>query len=474
MRAQTRIFHLTDIEGNLNAFSNAINKSTIVGCNEAFQLAFKKGQGTPYFIFGGDVQDRGSSDLKILNALVEFKEKYPEQVILLAGNRDITKNRLKIELDPRWIRERLLHGISPRWVPADKPTVPLDYVLNLMREKKGGETVCEETITNFINQLSIEQCQLVYLRWMFEKTMGCPNAFRYRREELSREFNKEVVTDEEVLANFLFETSPDGLSGRYLQLAQIAAIIPNSKVLAIHGGIKPTSLGRIPQHPVFFDDAQQWVKQFNQWYQEQITHWIDYKPTMLTVPACTALDESVLPIPGKNKFIITEDNLGGDREFVEIDTRVANYLTNNEINLVLTGHQPIGDHPAILRHSNLLFINGDTGYAKSDPKSPDDTRGATCHTLEIRANSEETQCCIKATLSDFTLVTTQLKINSQGILGDPYIGTILPGHGLVQCQLDKDHYRIAYQKGFNVSYQNLSLGELDARINKDPLAHFRS
>lgn len=464
MDKATRIFHLTDTEGDARSFFNAINKSSIVRCNTQFQLSFNESDATPYFVFGGDAQDRGPNDLKILRALVAFKEKHPENVILLAGNRDITKNRMKIELDPAQIRNRLMHSAAPRWLPVDKPTFPRDYVVNLMREKGVAHSLTEEGISGFINTLSLEQCQLIYLHWMLEKTMGCPNTFRYRREELARVLHQPDVTDEEVLHNFIFETSPEGVSGKYLQLAQIAAIIPNTNVLVVHGGLTPTSIGRIPDNPQYFDELPVWIDAFNQWYRKQIEDWLHFDASSLTIPACTALDQSVLPIPGKNKFIITEDNLGKDREFIGIKPEVVSYLERNRIQVVLSGHQPGGDHPVVIRDNNLVFINGDTGYAKFDPKNQDDTRGPTCHTLELLANSEETLCFINATLSDNTHVTTHLKVNVSGVSGDPYIGTILPGEGLIQCKLDQG-YRLANQKGFNVTYRTVKVEDIEERIN---------
>jgi hypothetical protein len=464
MGQATRIFHLTDTEGDAQSFFNAINKSSIVRCNAQFQLSFKESDAMPYFVFGGDAQDRGSNDLKILRALVAFKEKHPDNVILLAGNRDITKNRMKIELDPALIRSRLMHSASPRWLSVDKPTVPRDYVINLMQERGVAHQLTQEMISHFINSLSLEQCQLIYLQWMLEKTMGCPKTFHYRREELARILNREDITDEEVLHNFIFETSPEGVSGNYLKLAQIAAIIPNTGVLVIHGGLTPTSIGRIPENSHYFEDVHVWINAFNQWYGKQIENWVDFDASSLTIPACTALDQSVLPIPGQNKFIITEDNLGKNREFIEINPEVVSYLERNRIQVVLSGHQPGGDHPVIIRGNNLLFINGDTGYAKFDPKNPDDTRGPTCHTLELLADSEETLCSINATLSDNTQVTTQLKVNSSGVSGDPYIGNILPGEGLIQCKLDEG-YRIVNQKGFNVTYSCVKVEEIEEKIN---------
>jgi len=51
------------------------------------------------FIFGGDSQDKGIGDIRFVTMLLELKEIYGERVILIIGNRDINKLRLKVELN---------------------------------------------------------------------------------------------------------------------------------------------------------------------------------------------------------------------------------------------------------------------------------------------------------------------------------------------------------------------------------------
>ena len=417
-----------------------------------------------YFIYGGDVTDRGNRDLEITQLLIDFKKRHPENVFLIVGNREIKNNRFKIELDPLLIKERLLHSKPPRWISTQ--TVPLDYVLaDMATNGKKVKADDIEAIQNYVSSLSTEKCQLLYLRWMLEKTMGCPHTFRYRREEIERLQPKKTITDEDVLKNFLNETSPDGLMGQYLQHAQVGVIIPDTGVLAVHGGISEFNVGRIPgmspeEKPI--SDAALWIQKFNQWYAEQIKQWIALKPKTLTEPAFTKLDEIVLPIPGQHKSVITADMLNKERQFKEIPPSVGEYLKSNGMQIVLTGHQPCGDYPAVLRddHQNILFINGDTGYAKIDPKNPDDTRGQASHTLEISATKDVAAIDIDATLSNGTKAITQLTTTSDGIVGDPYIGKILSDGNLVQCRLADGKYRLAQQKGFQVTYMELSEPEL--------------
>ena len=95
--------YCTDIEGNYTYWKRFIQLSTVLyyspsspsSSNSSNQIFLKK---DCYFIYGGDVCDRGSGDLRILNDLIQLKLKYPENVYLILGNRDLNKMRLLTEL----------------------------------------------------------------------------------------------------------------------------------------------------------------------------------------------------------------------------------------------------------------------------------------------------------------------------------------------------------------------------------------
>lgn len=51
-----------------------------------------------HFVFGGDVCDRGNGDIRILQDLIHLKQKYPDRVHFIMGNRDVNKLRLPVAL----------------------------------------------------------------------------------------------------------------------------------------------------------------------------------------------------------------------------------------------------------------------------------------------------------------------------------------------------------------------------------------
>jgi hypothetical protein len=464
----THVLHVTDTEGTQFA-QKAFQKSSILRFNPDNGLHFNKTQGKPHLIYGGDATDRGKYDLAVTEMLVDFKKRHPDQVTLLVGNREIKNTRFAVELHPDTIRERLLKTASPYWVP--QLTLPLDYVIAEM--KASGMEANKDTAIAYVNSLSIEKCQIIYLKWMLEKTMGSPNTFRYRRAELSALTHKSNPSEEEVLQSFIKETLPSGLMGEYLQLAQVGVIVPNTGILAVHGGLTSYNLGRIPSmqdHEAPIQDAREWLTEFNHWYQTQINKWIHFKPNHLNQPGTTELDQCVLPIPGKQKYVITADMLNKERQFVTISEEVNHYLNRNKLSIVLTGHQPCGDHPCVIRNTtnNALFINGDTGYA-IEPVNADDTRGNACHTVEMAVDDNQaTEVTIHATLPDKTEVRTELRVLADKIEGDPYIGIVLNDHRLVQCRLANGDYRLAEQKGFKVNYSTVKAENMTALIDPAP------
>lgn len=461
----SQILHITDCEGS-EAFFKAINNSSIVKYDPVNGLSFHQTEGTPYFIFGGDVTDRGNHDLAITRLLVEFKKRHPENVFLIAGNRELIKCRFKIELAPELIRARLLKTVQPHWIT--QATLPLDYVKARMSAENS-----QQSVEDYVNSLSIAQCQIIYLKWMLEKTMGCPHSFRYRREELARSQNSKLISDEDILQSFLEQTSPEGVTGQYLQLAQIGVIVPGTGVMSVHGGLQPTSIGRHPgmkPEAGRIANAKCWINQFNAWYQEQIRYWIDFRPAELTRPACTPLDDCILQPANVPKTVITDWMLNKERQFVDVAPEVSRYLHDNKINVVLTGHQPSGDHPVVLRSAhNAVFVNGDTGYAAFSASDPDDTRGAAIHTLEVDASMANASISINAVLPDNTQVTTRLSIKPDGIEGDPYVGKVSQDHQLVQCRLPNGDYRLICQKGFQTQYAVMPASEIGNIFASQPV-----
>lgn len=93
---ETEVEALSDLEGNKNRLDDFLSQSENLILDEKGRLKVKEGA---HFVYVGDVMDRGPNSRKILEMLVDLKERQPNQVTLIAGNRDINKIRLALELN---------------------------------------------------------------------------------------------------------------------------------------------------------------------------------------------------------------------------------------------------------------------------------------------------------------------------------------------------------------------------------------
>jgi hypothetical protein len=84
-------------------------------------------------VFGGDVCDKWSGTMRLVSVLVAAKEKYPDRVFLLLGNRDVNKVRFIQELVPP------LESIPLDNIPADVESKQYpstrSFLLNLARSQ---------------------------------------------------------------------------------------------------------------------------------------------------------------------------------------------------------------------------------------------------------------------------------------------------------------------------------------------------
>lgn len=121
----TRIDFVTDIEGNLDYFAAWLSRCSAVRLERdvpgdplrtgglRLQLADHCA-----FVHGGDAFDKGSGDLRVARLLVDLKQRHPDRVFLLLGNRDVNKLRLAAELRPEELAlHRQFHVPGPFFAP---------------------------------------------------------------------------------------------------------------------------------------------------------------------------------------------------------------------------------------------------------------------------------------------------------------------------------------------------------------------
>ena len=243
--SETIVGYVTDVEGNLSYFDRWVAESGVLRYREGTQdleLVHERA----YFVYGGDVMDRGDGSLRLARRLVDLKKRYPERVVLLAGNRDLNKVRLTSELASDDLARPYNSIPGPFWDPK-APTLA-QYLENLAAERAVPAAELD--------------CRAERLRYYLRHTLGCPHTFEMRRSELALLANGggrsdgtvgaggaggnrcetvNVVSDEEVVQSMLDDIRPPdkgercGVLREYLGLSCIAACLGNT--MFVHGAM---------------------------------------------------------------------------------------------------------------------------------------------------------------------------------------------------------------------------------------------
>lgn len=285
-----RIGYLSDIEGNWEYFLECVKRSNVleweethppssippnINNNNEAVTTFQRLTLSPNtkLIYGGDTVDKGTGDIRLVRALVSLKKRYPTRVHLLVGNRDLNKLRLSSELSESDMKIDFDDGDDnnfgkPFWNNNAKS---LKEYLEELREEQGANASLDELNT-----------RAERLRYMFQHTLGCPDTFEFRREEirvLAQTYGeypaksdthdvtpiqhaKEVdileepaisieISDDQVVDSFLYEMSPEGSLRQYLHLSSIAAIVGNT--IFVHGAIDRLTMKYVPSPNTKFE-----------------------------------------------------------------------------------------------------------------------------------------------------------------------------------------------------------------------------
>jgi len=189
-----------------------------------------------HFVYGGDTVDKGPGDIRLVRALVSLKKRYPDRVHLLVGNRDLNKLRLPSELSASDMNRDLEDIPKPFW---DRGAKSLKEYLE--------EAMLERDVPTGANNLDEFNNRAERLRYILRHTLGCPDTFEFRREEiqiltqifgqypprlethdftpigdLDNEPSYIRVDDEDVVNSFLYEISKEGSLYQYLKLSQVS------------------------------------------------------------------------------------------------------------------------------------------------------------------------------------------------------------------------------------------------------------
>lgn len=294
-----KIATLTDVEGRWDKLEDFARDNPVLRL-EGGRLELEE---DGVLVFGGDAVDRGPAGRRILKVLVDAADRWPDRVILLAGNRDINKLRLARELNGR-----------PRDGAPDADRAEL-------------------------------------LRWTLAHTMGAGSAFGHRQAELS-------CTPDEVVDSFLEDLEPEGLIWRYLERARLGFRWEHT--LFLHGGVTVENYGRIPgASSVGHVDA--WLAGLQDFFRRQLDAF--RRAPRGTGHAELVAYQAPLPGTRANQQSVVYGRMAlPDGNPVLPPLPLQKLLLQQGIQRVVIGHTPAGDSPALLRRGEFEMIAADNSY----------------------------------------------------------------------------------------------------------------
>ena len=472
-----RLGYVTDVEGNLDYFLSYVHQSTVLSTvddiydsnerqqQQHLQLELNDPEHS-YFVFGGDAVDKGPGDIRLVRALVDLKRRYPTRVFLLVGNRDLNKVRLTAELSAEDM-DRPIDEIPPPHWDLKAPTLR-EYLERIIEDEKARQKEQKDSTTpRSIQSLNTRVRRLHY---MLEKTLGCPNTFEFRRQELSLLQNRDLqdITDEEVVENFLYEIEQGSLY-EYLSVANVAVVVGNT--LFCHGAVDRRTMQFVPSTTTRFESpkskppaatmastVEDWVEGLNLYLQEGLK---DYKARpKWDSDRTTRGGESLLALQNRaamwGRSIVSncygdggcittantaqvrnDPNRIASEDFDALafnrvcsdpaDPVVAEWLSSNGIQRVVVGHKPTGDCPSVLSavHTGVEIVSADTSFSDT---SAVDKRGCAHCSVELCGSSPlDNRLRLVGTLRDGRSYDCEFHRlypggGIDGTVGDPHLG----------------------------------------------------
>ena len=294
-----KIATLTDVEGRWSKIEDFARDNPVLRLEGGRLELEEEGM----LVFGGDAVDRGPDGRRILKLFVEAADRWPDRVILLAGNRDINKIRLARELNGQ-----------PRAGAPDTDRAEL-------------------------------------LRWTLAHSMGAGSAFGHRQAELD-------CTPDEVVDSFLEDLEPEGLIWRYLERARLGFRWEHT--LFLHGGVTTENYGRIPGTTTV-ENVDAWLAGLQDFYRRQLDAF--RRAPRGTGHAELVAYQAPLPGTRANQQSVVYGRMAlPDGNPVLPPLPLQKQLLQQGIRRVVIGHTPAGDSPALLRRGEFEMIAADNSY----------------------------------------------------------------------------------------------------------------
>ena len=298
--------------------------------------------------------------------------------------------------------------------------------------------------------------------------MGADGAFDRRRQELAilRGCEKGQVSDADLVQSYRDECDPAKPEGnfmlQYLQRAQLGYVF--GQTLFVHGGLSASTVGAVPSVPAVERRVIPWVQKLNAWARKEVAAFVSdpyagknsrsRKGAGLTDYGVDGGNEGATVV--YNSFL---DNGNGK----PLDKAVQQFLLDSGIVTVVSGHQPHGDCPLVMKTGQTTVITADTSYSQMGANSwwGPDNRGdkAVSEVLVYPDGSSRVHGC----LADGSMIDYTLR---EGV-GDEFVGRQLANGSWVKARTVSGDYVLCLGEGYRLTVTRQTEAQMAALTPAD-------
>lgn len=442
--------YVTDVEGNWEYFVRFVHLSEVLywDGDEPPTPGMLRLRENGMLVFGGDAPDKGPGDIRFVKTLLELKRKYPHKVIIILGNRDLIKLRMYAELAPGEERSA--------WTPPWDTKVP--------------------SYTSYCEEQKLEMNLVNKLKWMLQYTMGSQDTtFGTRKYELA--LLGLPHSDADVVESYRSSVDPRGRDPWMLEFllhGRIAAILGDT--LFVHAGVQDESYGVVPGRADRCSTVHGWADQLNAWKARELSNFLNQPGWRNEGGVRVRGAEELIRYgtPGAGNTTVIYFNPFVDGNPVRRSTEVEKYLSDSGITRVISGHQPHGQTPTVVRHPNtgLLVVTADTSRSDGSAEklfNRANNRGLSATVVRIKGPWLH----LEGQLNDGTKHACKLHTDiNRDELPDALVGRQLTNNSWVKTVLKEDgpaEVRViaALGKGFQVVVEFLTKTQACAMLRPE-------
>jgi hypothetical protein len=203
MSELNNVYFFSDLEGRIPP---TFLKNSLKNVSDLLEV-LQPGSDTKNFfenngiVFCGDLIDRGAQSIRMLKHMKELKETYKDNVVLVAGNRDINKIRLinEFKLELPTLTKRTEYNLTNLLTETEIKLTATRDVFKILEDGKAWGEIAPDLNKLFSYNNLQDPCNFKdNVNFIFTKTMGCADYEAMYTYELNEILGGKVINDENI------------------------------------------------------------------------------------------------------------------------------------------------------------------------------------------------------------------------------------------------------------------------------------